>query len=62
MKIIYPKRCPNCGQYNLDMAISVRGWRKRYFLHCITPGCWYFGPEARTTNGAIKAWNREVEP
>lgn len=60
MKIIYPKRCPKCGQYNMSMAISVRGWGKRYFLTCETPGCWYFGAEARTKRGAIKAWNREA--
>lgn len=61
MKIIYPKRCPKCGQYNLDMSTSMTGFRKRYSLTCYTPGCWYFGPAARTKTGAIKKWNKDVE-
>lgn len=61
MKIIYPKRCPKCGQYNLSMAVSVRRFGKKRFLVCDTPGCWYFGPEARTNTGAIKKWNKETE-
>lgn len=61
LKNIHPnKRCPRCNEYNLRMAVNLRRFGKRYFLTCETPGCWYFGPEARTKNGAIRKWNEEA--
>lgn len=60
MKIVYPKRCPKCKQYNLTMETNPQSRRRRYFIACITPGCWYFGPGAWTKTKAIRKWNQEV--
>lgn len=61
MKIIHPtRRCPRCNEFNLRMTYTLYGVRKLYFLACVTPGCWFLGPAARTKIGAIRRWKEEV--
>lgn len=54
------KTCPRCNEYNIRMAINRKRYGVRYFVACETPGCWYFGPEARTKGGAFRSWNKEA--
>jgi Lar family restriction alleviation protein len=52
------KKCPFCGNRNKDSVLYTRGIR--YWRVHVMCTCGAAGPDARTTEAAIKRWNERI--